>query len=929
MKPRFKDTRKRLNDLLEMQRMRREKSAKAATRKIISRPKPTSKVTSLSSQLESAPVKPVSEPPKIMQRCHAAVIPMYQDSYTHTSEISSALIELTDLYLHAAHYRSRHIAMIWPASFKNLTLVHVLATLTRWYEGDKQGIRGLLFPVKTNVFYRLNHLHFDRLSLLRIARELAENKHNPKVTRSMRDKDAFLFSLNDQSFRQASLEPFNPTIGEILPLFIASPSSIDWKACDSRLLARTRAKLSRRVHANALKMNCSVIGHPSTAPDAIFSLDGRMSEKELRQACKLLAKFGNPEVVMVQATRSVRREAQGWKRRLTQFCQMVEEVFSDACPGIIIVTDEPHAAYRLKDELWKRNQKLDPQRRWHMPHEFKVVGIPSSVGDQGLLPIGVTESANLALREFNISIVDADAAKVANKLARIASSVHGGKNASQPILKTASFISRLSALPCGVKHMSEYLSDQGISDRARKSFDWPTHIGAVHEFERNMGVGTYRGSLLECLDRGTKLFSNYHSATPFAHKLAMLVATNKQGLVIVFTNALYMRLAERFLSEYDQYPQGVTYEALRQRVCLIYATQLEEQLDRLQNSTLVFAGLNEDSLRLLLTDNRIPEHLLLLLTQRAGQFLRATLNPIVDHMPEFKLYMPRVKSILSQLKDLPEDASILSTGDYVLPTFRIELSSDISSGEREASLDSWIIHLDNETTLFRRDTSEVYVYDPISPHATEAGFRVCQVRLLEIGDKVFHMSAELREIVEQVLREQGVAIQSDKTFESALRSYHEQVQKRLIQRFRQRTIIDKVRAIREEMLIFDSNLVTKLPDLQSMRHWIDLQRSSDTQFEELKPQAPRDEAVFRAFAQVLGFSALEAAYQWQRVITAVRTSRRLDGRHISDIYAYMLLQPESAMAHSSIKRETLDKLFAMARENVATVEYVSPMKELK
>jgi hypothetical protein len=118
-----------------------------------------------------------------------------------------------------------------------------------------------------------------------------------------------------------------------------------------------------------------------------------------------------------------------------------------------------------------------------------------------------------------------------------------------------------------------------------------------------------------------------------------------------------------------------------------------------------------------------------------------------------------------------------------------------------------------------------------------------------------------------------------------------------------------------------------LPTLQAMRHWIDLGRSPDTPFEELKPQAPRDEAVFKVFAQVLGFPALEAAFHWQKVIMAVRISRRLDGRHVSDIYAYMLLQPESAMAHSSIKRQTLNQLFGMARGNVATVEHVSPLKE--
>ncbi|MCR4466206.1 hypothetical protein [Burkholderia sp. SCN-KJ] len=139
----------------------------------------------------------------------------------------------------------------------------------------------------------------------------------------------------------------------------------------------------------------------------------------------------------------------------------------------------------------------------------------------------------------------------------------------------------------------------------------------------------------------------------------------------------------------------------------------------------------------------------------------------------------------------------------------------------------------------------------------------------------------------------------------------------------------KVRAVRQSMLELDASLERRLPTLQAMRHWIDLGRSPDTPFEQLRPQAPNREDVFKAFAEVLGFSSLEAAYHWQRVIMAVRTSRRLDGRHVSDIYAYMLLQPESVMAHSSIRRKTLHQLFDKARENVATVEIVGPLKESK
>ncbi|HEX7893052.1 MAG TPA: hypothetical protein VF447_02600, partial [Terriglobales bacterium] len=665
--------------------------------------------------------------------------------------------------------------------------------------------------------------------------------------------------------------------------------------------------------------------------DALFALDGRMSESELRQACKALAKFGPPEVVVVQATRAIRLDASGWKGRLVRFCLMLEEIFRDKTPGVIVVTDDPYVAFRLKDDLWEQNLKREPTGRWRSPHEFRIVGIPSTVDGDGLLVAGGQETLHPAPREFDVHIVDTDVAKIANKLVRIANTVPAGRKAADSLFQAASFLSRLAALPCGVRHMSEYLAGPEVSSRTRVAFDWPAHLGAVNDFDRSVGLGDARETVMECLERGSKLFINYFQATPFAHKLASIIskvaAGKKRSVTVVFTSALYRSLAERFLVEYDQYPDGVAYDSFHDRVHLLSATHIEAHLDALQASTLVFAGLNEDSLCVLLTDDRVPAHSIVLLTQRASQFLRATLKSIIERMPEFKSYKPRMESILRQLKDLPEDASVLSTGNYVLPTFRIELSSDVAASSHETSPDSWVIRFDNGGYQFRRDTSEVYVYDPASQQASDAGFRSCQVRSLEIGDRMFVMSTELREMVEQVLRDAGLPIQQDKTFETALRSYHEQVQIHLAQRFTQVALSEKVRAIREKMLELDPSQERDLPGPQAMRQWIDLGRSPDTPFDELRPQAPLREPTFKAFAQVLGFSPLEAAYQWQRVILAVRNSRRLDGRHVSDIYEYMLLQPESAMANSSIKRQTLTQLFDEARDNLSTVEYAGPLKE--
>lgn len=918
---------RQLSNLLKAEQKRKEAMERRVAFKPHHQPKKAIPKAAPPTTPAGAEVQP---PPEVETQVREALIPLYREDSVAPCTPSNALVDLADLYLHAAKNRTRHIALVWPATLKTLTLVHALASLARWEAGDKKGVRGLLFPVKGNVFYPLNHIHFDRTEILRFAQELLVMGENTRVTRRMPEKDAFFFSLSEGSLQKLEGERFNPTVGELLPHFLATEEFTRWETCDDHLLALIRAKL-RRAQARALQTNCSVIGAPDTAPDALFALDGRMSEETLRRACRALARNNPPEVVLVSATRAVRFQASGWKGQLARFCLMLEEVFREKAPGVVVVADEPHAAFRLKDELWVRNNKRAQEHRWRTPHEFKISGIPATAGGDGLLAPGACEAHHPLPREFDVHVVDADAAKVANKLTRIANDAPGGRAAASSLVGAASLLSRIAALPCGIRDMSEYLGGPDISDRTRIAFDWGMHIGAVHDFEREVGVGSDRSALFEALARGSQLVGNYYDATPFAHKLASVVSLaangKKRRVAVVFTHTLYRRLAEKFLERYNQYPSGAPFSDFKDRVFLIAASQIEEHLSSLEGATLVFAGLNEECLRLLITDERVPAHAAVLLTQRAGQFLRGTLKPIVEDFPEFKSFKPRMESILRQLRDLPQDGAILSTGDYVLPTFRVELSSDSPDADHANTSESWEIRLDSGSTLYRRDSSEVYVYDPASHQATEAGFRTCKVSSLQVGDKLFVMSAELREMVEQVLRDAGVLIQSDKTFESALRDYHSQIWGRFSERFPEGSVTDKVMHLREEMIAINPRLTKDLPTTQAMRHWIDLGKSPDTPFEALRPQAPRDESVFKAFAHVLGFQPLEAAWLWQRVIMAVRNSRRQDGRHVSDIYAYLLLQPESAMANSNIKRQTLAQLFQKARENVATVEHVIPPEQ--
>ncbi len=860
-----------------------------------------------------------------LERYGQAGVPVYREDESAPSTPSPGLTGLVDLYLEAARNKTKHVALVWPAAPRSLVIVHVLATLERWAIGDKQGIRGLVFPAKTNAFHPLNHLYLDREALRVHAQRLNEmpGEENTFLTRKLHEKDSYLFSV--ASLKSTTGEAFNPTMSELIPHFIAGQGFKEWGSCSEHLLEHIGAKL-KRAHKAALRSNCDILGAPKTAPDALFALDTRMSKEERRAALIALKKIGLPEVVLVNANRPVRLSTRGWGNLISHVCLEIDETFGANAPGILIVTDDPNAAFQIRHKLTEQSAQRTKNPHENSRRDFWITGICSGIKEDGLLPPGVTELAVPLPREFKLEIVDTEAARVINRLYKIAGRLPNGRDSGRPVYEAASYLSRLAALPCGISTLVEWLTQTATSDHARRIYSWATYHAALSEFERSGDAGAERAAIQKCLALGAKLYENYHTATPLALRLAKLVEQQTQSgrhcTVIVFTSAIYRRLAERFLTQFD-YPDGGRFEQFSDRVIFTSSSQLEEQLTYFDGAQLIFVGLDDEGLRLTMTDNRVPKHTIVLMTQRTGQFLRGMLKPLDEEFAEFKVLKPRMESFLRQLSSLPDDQTMF-LDDFVLPIFRMELSSEVSNADGSLDPEACSVVLEDGTTLYWKPTHDVFVYDPASTDASDRGFRTCKVSSLQPGDKLFVMSADLRELVEAVLKEAGVPIEHDKTFEAALREYHENVIKSLNSLFQGMKLAEQVSQLRMVILKNNEELADEFPAEQSVRYWVSLSDSVETPLDQLKTRAPMKEAHFAAFAKTIGFNSLQAAYYWQRVIMPFRNARRLDGRHVSDLYSYMLLQPEAAMLHSKISRQTLKILFQKARESIVVVENVTP-----
>jgi hypothetical protein len=87
--------------------------------------------------------------------------------------------------------------LLWPGTMRSLATAHAVATISRWHEGNKRGVRTLIYPARANFFQDLNQVHLDRMAVAKLSAALYEdpNKPNERVLVSCPEKDSFFTSL--------------------------------------------------------------------------------------------------------------------------------------------------------------------------------------------------------------------------------------------------------------------------------------------------------------------------------------------------------------------------------------------------------------------------------------------------------------------------------------------------------------------------------------------------------------------------------------------------------------------------------------------------------------------------------------------------------------------------------------------------------------
>lgn len=844
---------------------------------------------------------------------------MYVEGQKSQQYLSPAMRKLADACLESSQNKSRNVLMLWPGTLECLPFAHLLASIEKWANGYKRGMRAILYPATQSSFYPLNHIKADRELIHQIAnnvREVSFNGKNPAIKESCLEKDLMLLSLNSLSSKAKEMDLL-PCLNELFPHFhlkTGDKKELLEQNYKDEFLRHMITKLSKRSHTESLRQSTlPYLGNPSTAPDAMFALSYQMKKDQLFNALRNISNLGAPEVIIIDATQSSFKRTENLRNRITSFLRQVDEIFNPT-PGIVIVTDDPQQMVQLRTSL---KQEIDSGK---IKRFSTTRGICHSIRNKGLeseLPLDqIGEQASLTIK---IEVTDKEAAKLIDQAYRYRNLVQENKEAATSFNEASSFLRTMSNLPSSQQLLNRWLGDSLADSQQRRRYDWLSHRNKLTQtINTNLPTGEANKVKL-WLSRMDKVIESYGTGTPLSIAMASRIADygkNKHRTLVVLANPFYVMLAEQFFRNYGD--DNLTWCAdqankIQEHVKFISARNFKEEINKNWASRIVITFINADLLRLIMTNKHIPAHIDFLLTQNTATYVYHSLKPVLDYQ-EFVPYHARAKLIVDQLSRIGlEGGAVLPSGDMESPVFSSSLPPREKNDDDE-DRDVIKLTINDGRALTRGLHSNIYIYDPAAMESHDIGFRIEYAEKISIGDNIFVMSEELHDLAEVIFKNAGVNLDSNNNLEKLLRLYHSQVLEN-VKKLYPGNITERVKNIRAVITKSHSSLAQ---DLNNIRYWIDLENCSEKLFNQVMPQAPRSFEHFQAFLGALNFEDIQIKLFWD-TIKKVRGDRIVDGRNFGDHYSRALFDPNAAQVYDKLPRECLYFLRDKARENIYQV----------
>jgi len=890
------------------------------------RPRAPAKLAS--TQSNSPPAEAVSHQPAAEHRAESpfskarygnAQVPLLDRGAPETPLYPEPwLARLVDNALQAANARDTRLFLAWPGTIGSVALIHALATLERFAVGDKRGLRALVFPTKRTSYAALNQLLISREHLIGWSQRYFTVTDLPGAEKPIEGRDDDNKDMLIQAVRSAqnvNSEIPSPCIAEVMPHFDRNLETGGWGDYEEKFLRRTKRTLQRSYRRN-LSERFERLGQPETAPDALFGVSHRAAANEWKAALAgraLQSDYDRPELVLIDLTKSIRGTTDRNLIRLTP--TVIEEIRQrwKHQPGILVVTDDPKTYYTLRKQLPEKSGSVTSEALIALDEEYGLSSTPKPVD---WVPPAVTN------KHYHVEIVDAEMAAAATRFWTIAQDFPDESEAQRAVRSASAFLLRLANLPGGYLDYIRWLEDSAFADSIRADMTWNGHEARLLGLIERGAFESKSDAVRRAIKQGLTLVEAYSEQTQIARRIAKELETcitkPKAEVTVVLRSNTDVNVAIRFLTRDPGFPGGARFEDVADRVHFIIHRELDKVLSSATPPTkLVFVGVPDETLKLLLTSEQVPANSVVLLDYQRANGVLAGLRAL-KWEDAYKPYRGRISEfgdeIERRINSIPGAIDVEKLNAVRVP--RLSLSAAASEASRRAEGPAGVYRLQISDDSRVMVGHRVYVYDPDESET----FHSKNIEDVKEGDLVFVMSDELKDMFEVELIEAGHKIPRGSSFGEMLRNYHVDVlnnSQRLFGELKPRAMARKIQERMEEVRPGVDCSLTRLV------YWLDVQDSQSVQAEDIKPHSTWKKADFETFCQALEIPENLIAVYWL-MVTNQRTALQQAGRELAERYAHVLFREEAAEAHFKLSRETIAKLQHEAVRNTYRVVKVIP-----
>lgn len=221
-----------------------------------------------------------------------------------------------------------------------------------------------------------------------------------------------LGALNDIRMHQPEVE--NPTLGEIIPVFMYEVSTRSWAPVVQNPLERSLRKVEHPKYRSSIRAKVNAEwGDPKKAPGALVVLHHTSRKDTWKEslAATTLQGEGKPEMLLLDATSSAQQTNFGAVRRIPDFLRYAaENGFQEV--GSVVITDDPQTFFSLRAHLYEH--KLNPKTQvWAAEGEDAILSTDPVPEDW--------KPDQRSNAYVSVGIVDRDASQVALTFQRLAS----------------------------------------------------------------------------------------------------------------------------------------------------------------------------------------------------------------------------------------------------------------------------------------------------------------------------------------------------------------------------------------------------------------------------------------------------------------------------------------------------------------------------